>query len=105
MDSELLQHIVTGVMGFGALGGLLWAWIQKQRAGMADTRASIAEDNRDRELANSAHTLYNLLNERLKNVERELIELRLYNRKLEIHVARLEDIMIANKLEPPVFIP
>jgi uncharacterized protein HemX len=105
MDSELLQYIVTGVMGFGALGGLIWAWIQKQRANLSDTRAAIAEDNRDRELANSAHTLYSLLNERLKNVEREVVELKVYNRKLEIHVARLEDIMVKNGLEPPVFVP
>lgn len=105
MENELLQYIVTGVMGFGALGGIVWAWILKQRAAMSDTRAAIAEDNRDREMANSAHTLYTLLNERLKNVEREVVELKVYNRKLELHVARLEDIMIKNGLEPPVFVP
>ena len=105
MDADLIQNVLTAIFGAGGIGAFIWGWLQKQRSVLSETKARVAEDNRDREMADSAHTLYAMMNERLKNVETEIKELRLYSRKLELHIAKLEALMKTNGIEPPVFIP
>lgn len=98
-----LESIWAGIASVGAIGGIIWGWIQKQRTVLSENRTKVAEDDRDRELATSAQTLYSMLNDRLKTVELEQKELRMYTRKLELHVLKLEKLMRDNNIEPPMF--
>lgn len=93
--------IGTAVTGVGVLAGTIWAAVQKVRRGQAETKAAVAEDSRDRTVADSQKLIYDMLNERLKIVEAELVTLRAANRKQEIHIAKLERIMREKGLDVP----
>lgn len=98
---DLGTTIGTAVTGVGVLAGAIWAAVQKVRRGQAETKASVAEDSRDRTVADSQKLIYDMLNERLKTVESELQSMRLYNRKLELHITKLERLMREKGLDVP----
>lgn len=98
-----MQSIWTGLASAAGIAGIIWGWVQKQRTVLSETKTKVAEDDRDRELATSAQTLYSMLNDRLKTVEQEQKDLRMYTRKLELHVLKLEKLMRDNNIEPPLF--
>lgn len=95
------QMIATGLSSIAAVSALVWGWVQKQRTVVSETKARVAEDDRDREMANSAQTLYSMMNERLKTVENEMRDLKMYSRKLELHISKLEFMMRQAGLTPP----
>ena len=97
------EAVWATLASIGMVGSLAWNWLLKQKSAISETKARVAEDDRDRELATSAQSLYNMMNERLKNVESELKEVRLYNRKLELHVGKLERTMRDAGLTVPSF--
>jgi uncharacterized protein HemX len=95
-------EVIWAALASAGLGvSSLWAWIQKQRRDMSETRATVAEDERDREMATSAQTLYSMMNERLKIVEEELRSQRMYTRRLEIHIGKLERLLRTQGLDVP----
>lgn len=93
----------VGISAIFGIAGVIWGWVQKQRTVVSETKARVAEDDRDREMANSAGTLYSLLNERLKTVEAELRELKAHSRKQEVHITKLEQLMREHGITPPMF--
>lgn len=99
------QDVGMALTSLAGIAGVVWGWVLKQRAVLSETKARVAEDERDREMANSATVLYSQLSERLKSVEMELREMKLYSRKLEIHVQKLEDLMRGHGIQPPPFEP
>lgn len=99
------QDVGMVLTSLAAGAGVVWGWILKQRAVLSETRARVAEDERDREMANSAAVLYSQLSERLKTVEVELREMKLYSRKLEVHILKLESLMRSHGITPPPFEP
>lgn len=103
MDFESLGTAIGATAGaVGVLTGGIWAAIQKVRRGQAETKAAVAEDTRDRSVADSQKLVYDMLNERLKVVEQELRDHKLYTRKLELHITKLEKLMREKGLEVPV---
>lgn len=102
MDLEVLGGTLAAVItGASTLIGGAWLWIQKQRRNVAETKAAVAEDQRDRTVADSQRLVYELLNQRLGTVEQELKEWKLYTRKLELHINKLEKVMAQAGLEIP----
>lgn len=92
----------------GAIGGAVvalvsgvWLGIQKVQRQRAETKASVAEDARDRSVADSQKIVYDMLLARVSAVELELRDMKLYTRKLELHISRLEKIMREKGLEIP----
>lgn len=98
---DLGTTIGTAVTGVGVLAGAIWAAVQKVRRGQAETKAAVAEDTRDRTVADSQQLIYNMLNQRLTTVEGELQSQRLYTRKLELHITKLERLMRDAGMEVP----
>lgn len=99
------QDVGMALTSLAGIAGVVWGWVLKQRAVLSETRARVAEDERDKEMANSAALLYSQLSERLKSVEVELREMKLYSRKLELHIKKLEDLMRSHGITPPPFEP
>lgn len=97
-----VETIGMGLTSAAGIAALVWGWIQKQHSVVSETKARVAEDDRDREMANSAGTLYSMLNERLKTVEQELRDLKNYSRKLELHISKLEGLMREHNITPPI---
>lgn len=92
----------------GAIATGAWAWWLKNQKNVAHTRAEVAESDRDKALADSEHTLYKLLNQRVESLEVEIRELRAelsierkHSRSLEVHIYRLENLMRQKGIEPP----
>lgn len=81
--------------------GAIWVGIQKVKRDKAETRAAVAEDTRDRSVADSQKVVYDMLSARLSAVELELRDMKLYTRKLELHISRLEKTMREKGLEVP----
>ena len=99
------KDVGMALTSLAGVAGVAWGWILKQRAVLSETKARVAEDERDREMANSAAVLYSQLSERLKSVEVELREMKLYSRKLEAHIIKLENLMRSHGITPPPFEP
>jgi len=72
--------------GAGIVGAAVWGWIVKQRSVLSETKVRVAEDDRDRAVADSQNSIYTLLTGRLAAVEAELLDMRKYARKLEEYV-------------------
>lgn len=89
------------IVAAGSLATGIFAGIMKMKRDKADMRAAVAEDTRDRSIADSQKIVYDMLNERLKTVEEELRAMKLYTRKLEVHISKLERIMRASNLDVP----
>src|SRR5512145_290992 len=92
----------------GAIATGAWAWWLKNQKNVAHTRAEVAESDRDKAIADSEHTLYKLLNQRVESLEVEIRELRAelsierkHSRALELHIYRLEGLMRRAGIEPP----
>lgn len=93
------------VMGLG--GGI--AWWQRRHANAARLEVEVARAGAERSAANAEHALYAMLSKRLAEVEfdmkglrAELAEERTRGRDLETHIFRLENMMRAAGMEPPV---
>lgn len=96
---------------FAALGAIAtgaWAWWLKNQKTVAQTRAEVAESDRDRAVADSEHSLYKLLSQRVEALEAEIRELRSelsqerkHSRALEIQVYRLENFVREKGFNPP----
>lgn len=105
MAIETILVAVGSALGTAAaILGAGWGAFQKAKRGAAETKAAVAEDTRDRSVADSQRVIYEMLNERLKTVEDEVRGVKLYARKLELHISKLERIMRDKGLEVPELI-
>lgn len=105
MAIETVLVAIGSALGTAAaIVGAGWAAFQKAKRGAAETKAAVAEDTRDRSVADGQRIIYEMLNERLKTVEDEVRGVKLYARKLELHISKLERIMRDKGLEVPELI-
>lgn len=103
INGELLQNLFTGA---GVIGLALWAaWerLSKARLQNASNEAGMAS-------AMAQESVFNMLNHRLDTMEKEIQTLRgelaverAHSRKLELHIWKLENLMRASNIDPPVF--
>lgn len=101
--TEIGTAVGSAAAVIGTIGTAIWVAIQKMRRDKAETKAAIAEDLRDRSVADSQKIIYDMLSGRLSSVENELREMKMYTRKLELHISRLEKTMREQGLEVPEF--
>jgi uncharacterized protein HemX len=111
------QSIAATIVTIGGLAGGGWAWWLKQQKNVAVTRADVAENNAATSVADAEQAVYNLLVKRLDALETESMaqrqELRdqrgeldaerRHSRALELHMRKLEAMLIAAGLTPPPF--
>lgn len=99
--TELGSAVAAAMATAGTIATAIWVAIQKMRRDKAETKAAIAEDIRDRSVADSQKVVYDMLSARLSAVELELRDMKMYTRKLELHISRLEKTMREKGLEVP----
>jgi uncharacterized protein HemX len=94
----------------GALATGAWAWWLKQQKARAETRADVAEADAARTVADAQQTIYKTLTERLTTLEAEMRAVRAeldserqHNRRLTLHIWKLEGLMRKAGIEPPPF--
>jgi uncharacterized protein HemX len=90
-----------------AAGGTV-AWWENRKAKAAKMEAEVARSGAERTVADSEHTLYKLLVERLNRLEASLAKVeqdldaeRRRGRELETHIYHLENLMRRAGMDPP----
>jgi len=90
------------------VAGSVWLWILNQRKKLAETKATVAESEAARGVADAQGTVYKLITDRLTRLETEVTEVRAelaeerkHSRQLEQKVAALEAWIRAQGLTPP----
>lgn len=91
----------SALAAIGTIALAVWGGIQKVRRGAAETKAAVAEDARDRSVADSQKLVYDMLNERLKMVEAEVQGVRAENRRLRDRIGLLEATMREHGIPVP----
>jgi hypothetical protein len=108
--SAIGSAIAAVVVASGTVIGGAYAWWLKNKRNQADVRADVATSAAQQVVADAQRTVYQTLLERVTTLEAdmrivrdELSVERKHSRKLELHIWKLENLMRAANMEPPVF--
>ncbi len=103
-----MEAVGAGLASAGGLVALVWAWVVKQRAVLAKTQATVAQERAAESVADAQTTTFALLRDRqiqledkLKQLEEELETEREARRAAEEKLARLTAWLRAEGLTPP----
>lgn len=103
-----MESVAAAVGGAGGIIALVWAWVQKQRAVLARTQATVAEERAAVSVADAQSTTFALLRDRqiqlearVKQLEEELEAEREARRKAEETLALLTTWLKSKGLTPP----
>lgn len=103
--------IGTAFATLGLIASGFWAAWQRRAKVQAETRASVADHDRDAAVADAQGAVYKMLLERVQTLENEVRAMRLenaseraHNRKLVLHIWKLEGLMRKAGIDPPPFI-
>jgi uncharacterized protein HemX len=76
VKKENMDALATGVAGAAGVFSVMWMWIQKQRANFARTASEVANDKRDKEVADAQGTVYQLLTNQVTVMQAQITQLR-----------------------------
>jgi hypothetical protein len=71
-----MEAIGQGLIGGAGVFGIMWAWIMQQRAKFARTASEVANDKRDKDVADAQGTVYQLLTNQVTMMQAQLDKLR-----------------------------
>lgn len=97
---------ILGVISTAAVGA--WAAFERIKRTRAETGAAVASSSADRAVAESQATVFELMKTRLEALEKEMQLLRAelqaerqHSRKMELHVYKLEGLLVKAGLSVP----
>lgn len=112
------QAVVGLVMGLGTIGGVAYGAVMKHKARVAKLGADVAASDADKTVSDAQLIVYDSLSKRVEALDGDVKQLRqeldterrhsrrleLLNKKLELHILRLESLMKAAGIEVPIII-